>query len=100
MQPARFHRCYGSHFDIAFFRNFKSKACQKVHPTFRFKLESAKMRKTRHNPGIVRHKYIKTRTALFKHHLAHLLRTFMQRIKCIMLASIKPLANSLVKAIA
>ena len=55
------------------------------------------MREARHNPRIVRYKNVKSRLSLFKHHLTHLLRTFMQRIKRIVFASIKPLADSFVK---
>ena len=97
MQPARFHRSHGSHLDFTFFRDFKRKARQKVHPAFRFEFKPAKMRKARHNPRIVRHENIEPRRRFFQHHLAHLFRTFMQRPKCIVLARFKPLANSLVK---
>ena len=83
MQPARFHRSHGSHLDFTFFRDFKRKARQKVHPAFRFEFKLAKMRKARHNPRIVRHENIEPRRRFFQHHLAHLFRTFMQRPKCI-----------------
>ena len=98
MQPARFHGGNRRDFHIAVFGNFKSKPRQEVHPAFRFELQSAKMRKTRYNPGIMRHKNIKPRLSLFKHHLAHLLGTFMKRPERAMFTRFQPLADTFVKA--
>lgn len=99
MKPARFHGSDGSDFHIAFFRAFKSKTRQKVHPAFRLELQIAEMRKTRNRPGIVRHEDVETRIAFCKHHLTHLFGTLMKRPKRIMLTGVKPLTDTFVKAI-
>ena len=97
MKPARFHGGNGRNFHIAFFKAFKSKPRQKVHPAFRLELQITKVREAWYNPGIVRHEDVKAGIAFCKHHLAHLFGAFMQWEKSIVLAGIKPLADTFVK---
>ena len=97
MKPARFHGCDGRNFHIAFFKAFKSKPRQEVHPAFRLELQIAKVREARYNPGIVRHEDVKAGIAFCKHHLAHLFGALMQWEKSIVLTGIKPLADTFVK---
>ena len=97
MKPARFHGCDGCDFHITSFRAFKSKPRQEVHPAFRLKLQIAKVREARYNPGVMRHEDVEAGIAFCKHHLAHLFSALVKRPKRIVLTGVEPLADTFVK---